>query len=440
MMVPVHVVGGFLGTGKTTAIRAWMAENAGSERCAVIVNDFGEAGIDAVTLGDGSAARIVNIPGGCVCCTAPEGLAQTLDQLLRDVAPDRIFIEPSGLARPQDVVDMLVRGALRDRVAHMPTVVLVDPRRIGEGSALLDAQLEAADVVVANRCDLASPADMAAFRQRVSRLWPTPVCVVETTFGELPPEALEWPDAAAPERAEHAHDHDHGVSTEGYFARSWIFEPDLRFGWDGLRALLAGTPGIDRFKGVFRGDIGWFRVEVAGGTIHLSTTGYRRDSRADLITRDPALLDRFDEALRRCVVAEAEPPRGPAVVLVGIDGYELTLTREALAALPGQVPDVSALVPGRAGEGILLRELFPLTTSAPNARYVVSASDGLDTAPAPIAGVGSAVLVHSLGGGELPASQGGPLRLLVPPPSEGAAKSNCANVKGVVRIRILPAG
>lgn len=423
MSVPVHIVAGFLGTGKTTAVRAWMAGHA--ERCAVIVNDFGEAGIDAAILGE-SGATVTSIPGGCVCCTAPEGLARALEAILDAVRPDRVFIEPSGLARPQDVVDMLARGALRGRVDRRPTIVLVDPARMA--GELVDAQLEAADVLVANRCDLASPTELDAFRARAAALWPPPMAVVETTFGRLPEAALEGaPEGALEgERSRAGHPHRH-ASTEGFHARSWVFPADAAFAWDRLRALLEGTPSLARFKGMFSSDIGWLRVDAVAGRVQFGTTAYRRDSRADLIVTDAAALDAFAAGLEACRATAAEAPAG-SLTVVGADGLELRLTREALAALPGQVPDVATRVPGRAGEGVYLRELLGLVSAG--ARCVVTAGDGMTAGPVDVDGVGDAILVHSLAGAELPAKQGGPLRLL-------AGTSTCANVKGVVRIRIL---
>ena len=137
-MTPITVIAGFLGAGKTTTIRAWMA--AREQNAAVIVNDFGEAGIDAALLGDGTS--VTNIPGGCICCTAPAGLARAVATVLDEVRPTRIFIEPSGLARPRDVLDMLARGGLRGRVALGPTVVIVDPNV--PPNELSDEQLDAA--------------------------------------------------------------------------------------------------------------------------------------------------------------------------------------------------------------------------------------------------------------------------------------------------------
>lgn len=415
--VPVHIVSGWLGAGKTTTVRRWMASRAGVERCAVVVNDFGEARIDA-TLLDG-AASVTDIPGGCVCCTAPEGLVRTIDALLDEVRPDRIFIEPSGLARPQDVVDMLTRGGLAARVELRPTLVLVDPAML-PGDDTLREQIEAADILVANRCDLATPTQMAAFR--ALEPWPPPLAIHETSHGVLPDDALAPGPARAggPHDDEHGHDHDHG-----HVARSWVFPPGMRFSFDAVRTLVVDTPGVARFKGLFHGDIGWFRLDLAGGRLHVAGTGYRRDSRADVILEVDTSFP-----LEMCQLAEAPVSDEPVVALVDADGFEVRLTRAALGALPGQVPDVGVLVPGRRGSGVPLREVFALAASA--GRFVVSAGDGMNTAPAAMANAGDAVLVHTLAGEPLPDSQGGPFRVLA------AAGSACANVKGVVRVRLLP--
>ncbi|MCG8590439.1 MAG: hypothetical protein MJE66_14210, partial [Proteobacteria bacterium] len=114
-MIPVHIIGGFLGTGKTTLIRDQLAQR-GDENVAVIVNDFGEASLDEATLASSGDApfAITNIPGGCVCCTAPEGFVDALGATL-ETGPDRLLIEPTGLARPQDLVDTIQRSPHRDR-------------------------------------------------------------------------------------------------------------------------------------------------------------------------------------------------------------------------------------------------------------------------------------------------------------------------------------
>ncbi len=437
MSTPVHIVAGFLGAGKTTAIRAWMTAHAGRERAAVLVNDFGEAGMDAAFLGDAAfpgRVSITNIPGGCVCCTAPAGLARAVATVLDEVRPDRLFIEPSGLARPQDLIDLLSRGELRGRVSLHPTIVLVDPSLLEDVNPLLANQLEAADIVVANRCDLASPAALEAFRARAAALWPGPLRVLETTYGVLPEDALMWPTSRSP-ALRLSRPAPSIPSTDGYHARSFALGPDVRFGVDALRRLLLATPGIVRFKALLCGDDGWFRLDYAGGRLHLDGTAWRRDNRADVIVDASGDLDAFARDFDACRLPAEASALGDALALVGLDGSTLNFTREQLAGLPGQIPDVAVVVPGRSGAGVRLREVFDAAGVPADARFVLSALDGMNTPPAAVAQLGDAVLVHTLAGGPLPAAQGGPFRVLAPP---DAGRSSCANVKQLVRLRVLP--
>lgn len=459
MATPLHLIGGFLGAGKTSAVRALLTACPG-ERIALIVNDFGEAAIDAARLDgppDGSEiaapTAVRNIAAGCVCCTAPSGLAAAVLTLLDEVKPDRIFIEPSGLARPQDIIDTLRRGPVGARVTLGPTLVLADPAATTADPALQGEQLEAADILVINRVDLADPGDLEAFRARVRTLWPAPLAVIETTFGRIPATVLRWPPGAgpradeqpdpsepvAPEHTRHDHaSHGHAhPSTDGYVARSWMRPPAVAYAWDALRATIEATPGIVRLKGMFHTDVGWMNIDLAGVSrkVQGEPTAWRRDNRADAIGRTEAnlaALERAIDATRTTQVAAAG-----AIQLVGPDGGVQTLTRAELNLLGEQVPDIGALVPGRRGSGVWLRDVLAPWRATPDARFVVVAADGLTTEPVAVDAAGDAVLVHALGDGPLPPDQGGPYRILVP---AGAGRTACANVKDVVRIRILADG
>ena len=91
MAVPVHVIGGFLGTGKTTVVLNQLRARRGVERVAEVVNDFGEASIDAELVGDEAGALLSEIDGACFCCTAPAGFSSAIARLLEEVRPDRIW-------------------------------------------------------------------------------------------------------------------------------------------------------------------------------------------------------------------------------------------------------------------------------------------------------------------------------------------------------------
>lgn len=440
MKIPVHIVSGFLGVGKTTALTALVAARAGTERAAIVVNDFGEAGIDAARIDTDASGMVQNIAGGCICCTAPEGLARVVSELLDVQKPDRIYIEPSGLGRPRDVVDMLARGGIASRVDLRPVVVIVDPLRLDLTDPLMLEQWEGGDVLVVNRVDLASAESLAAVRAHVIEKWPPFQAVLETTHGALPAALPDWTRSSAPavgpdhdHAADHDHDHlhDHSPSdsTAAFLARSAILPADLTFSWDALRRAV-DQPAVVRFKGMFRSDIGWIRVDVAGGRVDVRGTPWRRDSRFDLVVRaeDAALAAIVEAAIAAAAVqhhaAEA------TVALVDTEGNAMELDRASFARLGAL--SVEQRVPGRVGTAALLSSVLDLLSVPPEARVVLCAADGMIAEPVTRADLADALLVYALEGEALPDKHGGPFRVLVP-----AGPSRCANVKALNRIRVL---
>lgn len=443
MATPVQIVSGFLGAGKTTAIKAQLRARRG-ERIAIIVNDFGEASLDEAALADDEPFRITNIPGGCVCCTAPEGFVDALGAVL-DQAPDRLFVEPTGLARPQDLIDTIRRCAHRDALELAPTVVLIDPAQLAlarddETAALLREQAESADVLVANRSDLASPAQIEAFHALAQALWPPPLCVSVTCRGEIPARLFDWPEGEGPRAAEHESDHAPHThdSTAGFRARSWKWSPGVVFSRDRLVTTLrglAGEPSLARFKGIFRTLEGVWRLEIAGGALHEESTSFRRDSRADAIARaDEAILDALEKRLADAVLDERERDLDASRIDVVLPGGAVHgIDREQLLALPDGIEDVSARFPKRAGAAARVSSLFDRLGCAGSGQAVVVAGDGFASEPVDLAVLRQGVLLHSLAGEPLPDAQGGPFRLLIPEDASSEPVS-CANVKGVAKI------
>lgn len=447
MATPVHIVSGFLGAGKTTAIRAQLEARRG-ERVAVIVNDFGEASLDEATLEASEPFRITNIPGGCVCCTAPEGFVDALGAVLAE-HPDRLLIEPTGLARPQDLIDTIRRCAHGAELELAPVIVLVDPATLAQRTEtareLLAEQAEAADVLVANRTDLCGTEALEAFRAFAAGLWPGPIAVHETRHGALPPQALVWPEGEGPraERPSGGRNHRH-ASSEGYRARSWKWEPATVFSAGRLREALerarrgeAGAP-LARFKGIFRTLEGVRRLELAGGVLHDEPTAFRRDSRADAILdgEDDAALARLGEWLEAAVLGEAERRLDPnRIEWVLPDGRIHGVDRELLDSLPEALEDVSILFPKRAGRAARLAPLFDRLALPAAGEAVVVAGDGFASEPVTLDVLRQGVLLYRLGGDPLPERQGGPFRLLIPEDASGEPVS-CANVKGVAKVVI----
>lgn len=197
MPVPILLVAGFLGAGKTTVVNYLLAHAEG-RRIAAVVNDFGAINIDAELIagaGDGPSDGVVSLANGCICCSLEGDLLRTLAAILRrSPRPEHIVIETSGVADPAEIVRNLMDPVIW-REAPLETVLcVVDATAPAEAldDALLRAQLRAADVVALSKVDLADAAGVRAIRAAVAALRPAAV-IVEADKGRVP-LALLFPD------------------------------------------------------------------------------------------------------------------------------------------------------------------------------------------------------------------------------------------------------
>ncbi len=212
--VPCTIVTGFLGAGKTTLIRHVIA-NAQGRRLAVIVNEFGDVGIDGEILkGCGNAAcpedNIVELANGCLCCTVADEFVPALDAILAKGGIEHIVIETSGLALPKPLVQAFHWPAIKSRVTVDGVVVVVDGAALADGRVAqdLDAlkrqraadtalehddpveevfedQIACADLVVLNKSDLLDEAGINAALAAISRALPRSVKVLTVTDGKV---------------------------------------------------------------------------------------------------------------------------------------------------------------------------------------------------------------------------------------------------------------
>ena len=243
--IPATVVTGFLGAGKTSLIRN-LLRDPGGRRIAVIVNEFGEVGVDGGLLEDcgdpDCAGDVVELANGCICCTVADEFLPTMEALLaRAPAPDHIVVETSGLALPKPLVRAFSWPEVRTRVTVDGVVTVLDSRAAADGRFAADAaaveaqraadealdhdsplaelfedQLACADMVVLNKTDLVGADELAALEARIGgRVRPGVKCV-RGAHGAAPPAALlglaaaaEDDLAARPSHHDGAGDHDH---------------------------------------------------------------------------------------------------------------------------------------------------------------------------------------------------------------------------------------
>jgi cobalamin biosynthesis protein CobW len=245
--IPVTIVTGFLGAGKTSLLRH-LVEHAGGRRLALVINEFGELGIDReLLLGCGlescTEEDVVELANGCICCTVADDFLPTLQGLLdRAEPPDHIVIETSGLALPQPLVQAFNWPEVKSRVSVDGVVVVIDAAAVAAGRfvddvAALEAQraadpaldhdnpleevftdqLACADLVILNKGDLLGADQLAATRGAIAARLRPAVKLVEAEHGRLAPALLLGLGAAAEEDlanrpshldAEGEHDHD----------------------------------------------------------------------------------------------------------------------------------------------------------------------------------------------------------------------------------------
>lgn len=269
--IPLTVLGGFLGAGKTTLLNRWLREAPAGRRVAVLVNDFGALNIDAdlVAARSGDTVALTN---GCVCCSIGDDLSAALLRVLAaEPAYDAVLIETSGVSDPWRVAQL---GMAAPELALDGVIVLVDAAAaLGHAgdpllAQTLERQLAAADLLVVNKADLASPAQTQAVRawiaQHASR---TPV--LETSQGAVPLAVLSGEallHAAGDEHAcgcgaGHAPGHAHAAQFE-----TWSARPQQVLSTQALRDALAHMPaGVLRLKGIVRtGEAAWSEVQFAG--------------------------------------------------------------------------------------------------------------------------------------------------------------------------------
>jgi G3E family GTPase len=329
--IPTNVITGFLGVGKSTAILNLLKQKPESERWAVLVNEFGEVGIDgslfAGKRSEPSGVFIREVPGGCMCCTAGLPMQIALNMLLARARPHRLLIEPTGLGHPKEVLATLSTEYYREVLALQATIALVDARKVKEERyirhAIFNQQLDIADIIVANKADRYAADDFPAlldFLERGQLL--DGKSVFQVCEGAL---QLDW--LAAPARR-HEHDHHHddysgrepAVSTtlletpetpesgylsidnegEGFYSRGWIFSPDWIFDAHKLYSLLLGVEA-ERVKGVFITDQGIAAYNKADNVLTAAELDDTSDSRIECISSDRRALEALEDALLACV-------------------------------------------------------------------------------------------------------------------------------------------
>lgn len=244
--LPVTVITGFLGSGKTTLIRN-LIKNPGGKRLAVVVNEFGDVGVDgeilkSCALPECPAENILELANGCICCTVADDFIPTIETLMElDPKPDHILIETSGLALPKPLLKAFDWPGIRSKITVDGVIALADAEAVADGrfasniaaveaqrdadesldhetplSEVFQDQISCADIILLTKTDLAKPEGVSKARDIIAKESPRTLPIIEVLEGSVDTRVILGLQAAAeddlqkrPSHHDDPHDHDH---------------------------------------------------------------------------------------------------------------------------------------------------------------------------------------------------------------------------------------
>lgn len=314
--IPTYVIAGPLGAGKTSLIRQLMAQRPAHERWAVLINEFGQIGLDAALLSTGEdGIALAEVAGGCLCCVNGAPFQVGLGRLLRKSRPHRLFIEPSGLGHPLQLLTQLRQAPWRGVLAVQPLIMVLDAKALACGQVLADVQREAlreAGLVVINKANEVPVEKLLWIKSQV-----VDIKTISTNNGFLCVSYLEqqaesrisagvdnipngpdtptdlWIDPFRPVIS--VHNQQEGWSIGWRWHAERIFEPGKLKAW-------LSTIDWRRAKGIIRLGDNWESFNAVDNVMpEWQPTEWRKDSRLELIFTRPQDRRMLEQGLRECL-------------------------------------------------------------------------------------------------------------------------------------------
>ncbi|BCN94154.1 cobalamin biosynthesis protein CobW [Thiomicrorhabdus immobilis] len=347
--LPVHLITGLLGSGKTTCLKQLITQKPATENWLVIINEFGEVDIDASHLSSldhpQNALNIQAVSGGCICCTAQIGLVSTINQQLTrskdsEQAFDRIWIEPTGLGHPAKIIDALQNSQFAQPLALQKIVCVITPQQLTQErwqkSTVMRDLVTLADTIILNKTDLSDDAALSQALHILQQCYPPKTDITQTQNGVIALDGLlqpptkkpfcilthpqKQPCKLAPNHLNmDSHQHQSTNSQLSYPSRitatkhcfisenqqskgrellsmGWIWNADVQFNRVLLKRFFEQiAPSLIRAKGIIKTGKEWQLINWSDGQLKFEDIAWRQDSRLECL---------FDESQNNKLDAE----------------------------------------------------------------------------------------------------------------------------------------
>ena len=325
--VPTHIISGFLGAGKTTLLQHLLRQKPDHEVWAVLMNEFGQIGVDQQLLPQIEGYQVQELLGGCLCCSSQLPMQIALSRLLSDTKPDRLFIEPTGLGHPAQLLEQLTEPHWQQSINMRALVSVVDGSRLHDSAwiqqNLYADQLKAAQIIVVSHVDSMRAAD----EQALARLQIEYQAYQQTWFrsasnstmllheidqpylgtarkiqallhiqksvaaGQYVPEIKQLP-------------YHYVEQTQGYMVAGWKLPKRWLFDFDSLLDLLCEQQQWLRIKGIFNTNQGWKTFNFNPQQFNYQATEPSIDNRIEIIVQNAHDWPLFEEQLLKCQLAD----------------------------------------------------------------------------------------------------------------------------------------
>lgn len=320
--VKTHIISGFLGAGKTTLLQNLLAQKPEGETWAVLMNEFGQIGVDQQLLPQQQGYAVKELLGGCLCCTSQLPMQIALSRLIQDTQPDRLFIEPTGLGHPAQLLEQLTEPHWQSLISMKALVTVINGSKLHDTEwttqHLYQDQLKAAQIVVVSHTDLMNGTDHDALLKLKDEYLAYVHTWIEIQDGILSLKEIDFISVGIRRKIQpllkiqrHLSEGEaipiikqlpyHYVETaQGYTVAGWKFSKRWIFSFYDLLDLLCEQQDWIRIKGIFNTDQGWMTFNFNPEQLNYKSGEESLDNRLEVITQNNRDWEILESALLNC--------------------------------------------------------------------------------------------------------------------------------------------
>lgn len=320
--VPVHIISGFLGAGKTTLLNHLLQQKPAGETWAVLMNEFGKIGVDQALIEQTDGIAIKEVLGGCLCCTSQLPTQIALSRLLIQAKPDRLFIEPTGLGHPDQLLDQLSEPHWAKALSMRAVLTVVNGQALGDPRLLqhetFAVQVQTADIVLISNQDCMTEQNLQQleqfkqkFIQPIQQIKLMQQGQVDFALLDQPHRTrhlqkrslLHKPTTVVPVNNTESTDlpYHYIERAVGHEVAGWRLPENWQFDRHQLLNCLFDVQGWLRIKGVIHLEDEWISLNLTPYQIGMSSREPFTDNRLEIISEQPQDWEQIERQLMSCI-------------------------------------------------------------------------------------------------------------------------------------------